>query len=128
MRRRWDSTRRCDHRLRCEVLHQSDLLVREWPDFLAVNREAAEQVFVLAQGHDQDRAKPTEIDRSTTQRVPGFVGVDRRYIGEVNQRLTYGEAGNSGVRAGDSRSDIVPEDKQSGVVCCWRNRQQTAKT
>ena len=36
-----------------EVLHQLDLLVGEWPDFLAIDGDGADQFVVLKHRHDE---------------------------------------------------------------------------
>src|SRR5438105_5173590 len=52
-----------DDRLRCEVLQQRDLLVRERPRFLAIYGEHAEQFAILAQWRENraaDTAQPLQ--------------------------------------------------------------------
>jgi hypothetical protein len=84
-----------DHRLDGEILQQCDLLFGERAHLLPVDREAAEQDIVFAQGHDQNCAKPAQIDRSAVQRVAGF---DFRKIGKMNQRFDLADPRRSSPR------------------------------
>jgi hypothetical protein len=56
-----------------EVLHQRNLLVRKWPDFLAVDCDDAEYAFVLTQRHLHCGACSTEIDKGTALRITSAV-------------------------------------------------------
>ena len=53
----------CDHCLRCKVLQQGDLLVGEWPGFLAENGDAAKQDTILAERYVKDAAVIAGIDQ-----------------------------------------------------------------
>src|SRR6516165_9472704 len=52
-----------DHRLRREVLQESDLLVRERANFLAIYADRAEERALVSQWHDQERADASECSR-----------------------------------------------------------------
>ena len=53
-----------DHRLRGKALQQRDLLVREWPNFLTVNRDRANKASFLAQRHARDSTSMPKFDYS----------------------------------------------------------------
>src|SRR6202051_2807203 len=61
-----------DHRLRSEVLHQRSLLVGERADFLAVDRDRAEQ-FRITTKCDPDTAAQTTRINELPKRRSGLV-------------------------------------------------------
>src|SRR5215471_21184825 len=69
-----------DDRLRREVLQQGDLLVGEWPDFLARSNDLPEQRFVLAQRHTKRRPNATELCHTPCDGI-----VDLRQIEDVGK-------------------------------------------
>jgi hypothetical protein len=60
-----------DDRLRGEVLQQSDLLVCERADFLAVERNRPERYVILAQWFDHNAAGTREVNDGASQLIPG---------------------------------------------------------
>ena len=52
-----------DDGLRSEVLHQFDLLVRERPDFLAVNGKCPDQLVIFEHRHINRRPRAAELHR-----------------------------------------------------------------
>jgi hypothetical protein len=72
-------------RLRGEVLQQSDLLVCERADFLAVERNRPERYVILAQWFDHNAAGTREVNDGASQLIPGEV---RRILSHIGERET----------------------------------------
>ena len=72
-----------DDRLRREVLQERDLLIRERPHLLAVDRKDAEQHFVLAQRHSERCARAAEIDHGAAGRGAAAVGFPGLQVSDV---------------------------------------------
>src|SRR5204862_5261483 len=60
-----------DHRLRCEVFEQRNLLFREWPRFLANGGDHAKQSAFSAQWREQQRADALGFGGGARRRVVG---------------------------------------------------------
>ncbi len=92
-----------DDSLHREILQQRDLLVGERPDFLAIDRQTAEQSIFLKQRHNEKGTRAAELDRSDAQPVARPVGVGGPDIGNVDEAFPAQNAAESRLRAGLQR-------------------------
>ena len=81
-----------DDGLAGEILHQSDLLVGEGTNFLAVNGEGADQFVLLQHRYDEKRPHAGKFDAVNDPRIlhhPITYSISMlcSYIGDMNQRF-----------------------------------------
>ena len=88
-----------DDRLRREILYQRDLLVREWPHLLTVDRDSPEEHLVFTQRDRQNGAEAAELDRRPRDRVAAdsssseYVYDLRQPLAAFDQRPSAGAVG-----------------------------------
>ena len=76
-----------DPRLVREGRDQLDLLVGEWPNFLAVDDDGADQLIFLEHWHRQTRPSPGSLHCRDAQRIAIEIGLFGFQVGNVDHPL-----------------------------------------
>src|SRR6478672_3699911 len=96
-----------DHRLCSKVLQESDLLLREWADFLSVNVEDAEKGVVFPKSDTEESVKTADLYECLTHRRAGPVDIVVGNIGDVDHLLASDHALHCRSRPG-ARWPVLP--------------------
>src|SRR5262249_6477479 len=89
-----------DDGLAREVLHQRDLLVREWPNLPAINGNQADDLVLLEHRYDEQCPDPGEFDAGNRQRVAVDVDLLRTQVSDMDRLPGPRRTGNRAICSG----------------------------
>ena len=81
-----------DHRLGGEILQQSDLLVRERADFLAIGRDRAEHRIVFAKRHRDRATSFAQFEKRTERWISSAVSLVGGNVDKMSDAFSGGNA------------------------------------
>src|SRR5262249_37202009 len=107
-----------DPRLGGEILHQRNLLVCEWSNFLPVDGDGTNQPAFLEHRHLDEGARTGKFDQSDRQGIVLLVSRVLRVVGNVEQLLRCGHAHEGMQRARMQRSALrdIPGESRRRIM------------
>ena len=97
----------CNHRLRCKILQQRNLLVAEGSHLLPVDHNETDNRIVPAQRHQQRRASATQINQSAAMRFAVAIGF---VVGQIEDlRIPFAGQQPSAAGAGAGRWHLAAQ-------------------